>query len=82
MSSDGTRLVGLKVNGKSYSTSVKANTKIDILGVGTLYLRRVVKAGSGVSVYGIYRQAAVAVGDHPEGTIVTVAAAKAGVKAT
>ena len=82
VSSDGTKLVGLKVNGQSYSASVKANTKIDILGVGTLYLRRVVKSGSGVSVYGVYLKLSVAVGDHPEGTVVTVAAAKAGVKAT
>lgn len=48
-----TSVVGLKINGKPVTVSVRPNTKIDIAGVGTLWLRRTSHTATGIGVYGV-----------------------------
>jgi hypothetical protein len=79
LSSAGTKVAGLKINGRTVSASTRENTRITIAGVGTLHLRRVVKTSVSTTVYG-----AQLVLDTPQlglkkGTTLTVGSAKAGV---
>ena len=50
-SAAGTPVNRLKIRGKSVSINLKENTRINIAGLGTLWLDRVVRSGSQIQVY-------------------------------
>ncbi len=78
-SAAGTRVNGLKIRGKSVSVNVKENTRINIAGLGTLWLDRVVRSGSQIQVYGVQLHLTSAYSGHPAGTYLTIASARAGI---
>ncbi|SDS37695.1 hypothetical protein SAMN04488543_1615 [Friedmanniella luteola] len=81
-SSSGTEVAGLKINGRAVSVSGKENTKINIAGVGTLHLRRVVKSAISTTVYGAQLVLSTDKAGLKKGTTLTVGYAKAGVSAS
>ncbi|GAB2579775.1 choice-of-anchor P family protein [Microlunatus antarcticus] len=81
-SSSGTKIAGLKINGKKISVDVKENTQIDIAGIGTLYLRKVVKTGVSTTVVGVQLVLNTDTLGLKSGTTLTVGYAKAGVSAS
>jgi len=80
-STTGTSVVGLKVNGRSVRVSTAENTKVDILGVGTLTLRKAVRSTNGVTVYAAQLVLGSARGGLAAGTVLNVGVAQAGVVA-
>ncbi|HEY5821516.1 MAG TPA: choice-of-anchor P family protein [Propionibacteriaceae bacterium] len=80
-SSAGSSLVGLKINGKSITVSAKENTKIDVAGLGTIYLNKVVRTSTSIQVTGLSVTLNTAIGDLTKGTSINVGVSKAGVKA-
>jgi len=78
-STAGSSIVGLKINGKAYSGSLKENTLVNIAGVGTLTLNQVIKTSSGIEVRGLSLTLNTNVGATLKGTTVNVGVAKAGV---
>lgn len=80
-SSAGTKVVGLTINGVKRSVSTKENTRISILGVGTLYLHRAVRTSTSVQVYAVQLKLLTAQSGLESGAVITVGSAKAGVSA-
>jgi hypothetical protein len=80
--SSGTKIAGLKINGKKVTIDVKENTQIDIAGVGTLYLRHVLKTKVSTTVYGVQLVLSTDSAGLKKGTTLTVGYAKAGVSAS
>lgn len=78
-SSSGTHVVGLKINGKSVVVSTKENSKVDIAGVGTLWVNRVVRSGTQIQVFGVQLQLTKAYAGRPVGTYVSIASARSGI---
>ena len=58
----------------------RANTRINIAGVGTLYLRRSIWNSSGVQVYALQLVLSTAQGGLPAGAVVTAGVAHSGVR--
>lgn len=81
LSSAGTKVAGLRINGKAVSVSAKENTKINIVGVGTLHLRRVTKTTVSTTVFGAQLVLSTDQAGLKKGTTLTVGYAKAGVSA-
>ena len=79
LSSSGTRLVGLTVNGTA--RSVRAGSRgLALPGLGTLYVDRVTKSRNGITVTGLQLVLSTAVGSAVKGTVITVGSATAGVR--
>jgi hypothetical protein len=49
-SDEGSSFAGLVVDGHAYPTTVSANTKVDLAGVGTLWLHRVLRSANSINV--------------------------------
>ncbi|WP_375425895.1 choice-of-anchor P family protein [uncultured Friedmanniella sp.] len=80
--SEGTQVLGLKINGVDQTTAdVAENSTIDIDGVGTLYLRRAVRSGSSLQVYALQLKLDTAQLGLAAGTTLTVGSAYAAVTA-
>ena len=77
--SNGTKIVGLTINGKKQSGDQPANTKYSIPNVGTLWVHRVVKTNNGLHVYALQLKLAKAQGGLSKGTLITIAGATAAV---
>lgn len=79
--STGTTITGLKINGKrvSVSAGVKANTKIPIAGVGTLWLNRSVNSGTQIQVNAMQLHLDTARAGLKAGADIDIAVARAGV---
>lgn len=82
ISSSGTKVAGLKINGKKVTVDIKENTEIDIAGVGTLYVRKVVKTKVSTTVVGVQLVLNTDTLGLKSGTTLTVGYAKAGVSAS
>jgi hypothetical protein len=78
-SSAGTTIANLKIKGKSVTIPSGANRTINIAGVGTLYLHRVVSESSGLHVYALQLVLSTAQLGLPVGAVVTVGSAQSGV---
>jgi hypothetical protein len=59
--------------------TIKANTRINIAGVGTLYLRRSIWNSTGFEVYALQLVLSTAHGGLPAGAVVTAGYARSGV---
>jgi hypothetical protein len=79
-SDSGSSFLGLKIAGKRYSNNPAPNTKIDLLGIGTLWLNRVVPSAHGVQVHAIELVLGHAFTGLAKGTVVDVSNAKAFVR--
>lgn len=79
LSSTGTKLVGLTVNGRALSVPAP-NTGRNIPGLGTLYFDRVSKTRTGIRVYALQLVLSESVGSVARGTVITIGAASAGVR--
>lgn len=78
-STAGTKLVGLTINGKPIKVTTKENTKIDIAGLGTLWLNKTTRSSTGVLVYGIQLELLKAKAGLKPGAKISVGYARAGV---
>jgi hypothetical protein len=83
LSSDGSgaTLLGLKINGRAHRGRVHPNTAIDVLGLGTIYLNRVVTRPGGVQVIALQVVLGRARSGLPKGAVINVGFAQAGVRA-
>jgi hypothetical protein len=78
-SSAGTAIANLKINGTPVTIPSGANRTINIAGVGTLYLHRVVNESSGLHVYALQLVLSTAQLGLPVGAAITVGSAQSGV---
>jgi hypothetical protein len=79
-SSAGTTIADLRINGNPVTITIRPNTRVNILGVGILHLRRSHLEESGLEVYALQLVLSSAQGGLPAGAVVTVGAAQAGVR--
>jgi hypothetical protein len=77
----GATLVGLKINGRARPGRVHPNTVIDVLGLGTIYLNRIVNRPSGVQVIALQVVLGQARSGLPKGAVINVGFAQAGARA-
>ena len=77
----GATLLGLEINGRAHRGRVRPNTAIDVLGIGTIYLNRVVRRPSGVQVIALQVVLGRARSGLPKGAVINVGYAQAGVRA-
>jgi hypothetical protein len=78
-SSSGTTIANLKINGTPVTIPSGANRTVNIAGVGTLYLHRVINESSGLHVYALQLVLSSAQGALPSGAVLTVGSAQSGV---
>ena len=78
-SSVGTSIADLRINGNPVTIAVNANTRINIAGVGTLYLRRSIWSDTGLQVYALQLELSTTQGGLPAGAVITAGAAQSGV---
>ena len=78
-SSAGTSIANLEINGNPVTITIKPNTRINIAGVGTLYLRRSIWNSTGFEVYALQLVLSTAQGGLPAGAVVTAGYAQSGV---
>ncbi|GAB3913946.1 hypothetical protein GCM10011575_18930 [Microlunatus endophyticus] len=78
-SSSGTKIAGLTINGKSVKVSGRANQKINIAGIGTLWVHKTVTTSRQIQVYGLQLDLLKASSGLKAGSTVTVGYAGAGV---
>jgi hypothetical protein len=76
---DGTAITGLTIKGTPYTKAIVPNTTIPILGVGTLYVERVITYRTGVRVYALQLVLAHDYLSVKAGTTIGVGTASAGV---
>ncbi|MGI9139598.1 MAG: choice-of-anchor P family protein, partial [Gemmatimonadaceae bacterium] len=77
----GSQLTGLRVDGVSVDANAPPNTRIDIANVGTLWVRRVVRASTSIEVRMLELVVEVQNSyDLPIGSTIQIAVARAGVK--
>jgi hypothetical protein len=79
-SSYGSSIAGLKINGKGVTFSTKENQKINIAGVGTLYLRKAERTSVSIRVTAVQLVLSTDKLGLKKGTVINVASAKAGVQ--
>lgn len=79
-SSRGTKVLGLRINGKKVDGTRPANTKYAIPGLGTLWIHRVVKTRNGAQVYALELDLNTAQSGFAKGTVIRVAGASAAVR--
>lgn len=77
---DGSHFVGLSINGTPMNDDISPNTKFSLLGIGTLWIDRVVKTAHGVTVHMVELVLGHATDGMKKGTVIDVANAKAAVK--
>jgi hypothetical protein len=77
LSNLGSHFVGLKIHGKPMNDDISPNTKISLLGIGTLWLDRVIKSRRGVQVHMIELVLGHAINGLRKGTVIDVANARA-----
>jgi hypothetical protein len=78
-SSSGTTITNLRINGTPVTIPSGANRTINIAGVGTLYLHRVITESSGLHVYALQLVLSTAQGTLPGGAVLSVGSAQSGV---
>jgi hypothetical protein len=78
-SSSGTTIANLKIKGTPVTIPSGANRTVNIAGVGTLYLHRVINESSGLHVYALQLVLSSAQGALPSGAVLTVGSAQSGV---
>lgn len=79
LSSSGTKVLGLTINGKPVTVSAKENTKINVAGLGTLWLNKTTRSSTGIAVYGLQLELLKATNGLKAGAVVSVGYARAGV---
>lgn len=79
LSSAGTTVADLQINGKPVTVNVKENTKINIAGVGTLWLNKTVRSTTAISVYGLRLELLNDTAGLKAGAVIIVGYANAGV---
>ncbi|SDS36067.1 choice-of-anchor P family protein [Microlunatus soli] len=77
----GTKLVGLTINGKPIKVTTKENTKIDVAGIGTLWLNKTTRSSTGISVYAVQLELLKAQSGMKAGAKISIGYARAGVTA-
>lgn len=80
--SAGTTITDLEINGENVAVGSGSNQRIQIAGLGDLYVRRVITDSSGLQVYALQLVVRSASSGLPVGTTINVGAAKAGVTTT
>lgn len=79
LTSAGTTVTGLSIQGHAHTVTVRPNTTISIAGIGTLYLDRVVLTSQSIRVNAVELDLTHAYGKAANGTVITVGATLAGV---
>jgi hypothetical protein len=81
LSSAGTKVAQLEINGKPVTVKVKENTKINIAGLGTLWLDKTTRSKTQIKVWGLKLELLKATAGLKAGAVITVGYARAGVSA-
>jgi hypothetical protein len=76
----GATLVGLTINGKAHKAKARPNTVIDVLGLGKIYLNKVVKRPGGVQVIALQVVLGRARSGLPKGAMINIGFAQAAVR--
>jgi hypothetical protein len=73
----GSHFIGLKINGKPMNDNISRNTKFSLLGIGTLWLDRVIKSPRGLQVHMIELVLGHKFNGMRRGTVIDIANARA-----